>query len=187
MAATPSTMMPLGSQAPTFTLPDSISGKVMSLEELKSNTATVVMFICNHCPYVKHVQAGLVALANDYREKGISFIAINSNDAESYPDDSPARMKEEAERHGYPFPYLFDETQQVAGEYQAACTPDFYVFDGDLNLIYRGQLDDSRPSNGIPVTSRDIRAALDAALNGEPVSTQQTPSIGCNIKWKKER
>lgn len=156
----------------------------MTLDSLKSDTATVVMFICNHCPFVKHVQQGLVSLAQDYIPRGISFIAINSNDVVTHPGDSPEKMKEEAQRLGYPFPYLFDESQEVAHAYQAACTPDFYVFDGGLNLIYRGQLDDSRPGNEIPVTGQDIRAALDAALNGTPVSGHQKPSIGCNIKWK---
>jgi len=178
-------MMPLGTQAPAFVLMDSVSGATMSLDELKSGTATVVMFICNHCPFVKHVQAGLVTLANDYLPKGISFIAINANDAENYPDDAPDRMKQEAGRLGYPFPYLFDETQEVAHVYQAACTPDFYVFDGSLKLVYRGQLDSSRPGNGIPVTGDDIRSALDALIDGKPVSEEQKPSIGCNIKWKK--
>lgn len=184
MAATPSTMMPLGTTAPAFALQDTVSGEMMTLDSLKSDTATVVMFICNHCPFVKHVQQGLVSMADDYISKGISFIAINSNDVVSHPGDSPDKMKEEAQRLGYPFPYLFDESQEVAHAYQAACTPDFYVFDGDLNLIYRGQLDDSRPGNGIPVTGSDIRAALDAALGGTPVSEHQKPSIGCNIKWK---
>jgi thiol-disulfide isomerase/thioredoxin len=178
-------MMPLRTEAPTFTLPDVVSGTTMSLEELKSDTATVVMFICNHCPYVKHVQEGLVTLANDYIPQGVSFVAINSNDAESYPEDSPERMKQEAGRYGYPFPYLYDESQDVARAYQAACTPDFYIFDGDLKLAYRGQLDGSRPNNGVPVTGHDIRAALDAILSGVAISPDQKPSIGCNIKWRK--
>lgn len=184
MAETPSTMIPLGTKAPDFSLPDTISGSERSLDELKSNKGTVIMFICNHCPFVKHVQYELVRLANEYIPKGISFIAISSNDVEKYPDDSPDRMKEEAQRLGYPFPYLFDETQEVARAYDAACTPDFYIFDGDMKLVYRGQLDDSRPGNGIPVTGKDVRNALDHLLAGSPISEDQKPSIGCNIKWK---
>lgn len=184
MALTPSNMLPLGTRAPGFELEDVISGNKMSLEELMSDKATVVMFICNHCPYVKHIQQGLVKLANDYIPKGVSFIAINSNDVENYPDDSPDNMKKVAQHLGYPFPYLFDETQEVARSYDAACTPDFYVFDKDLRLVYRGQMDDSRPGNGKPVTGNDLRRALDNILAGEPVSKEQVPSIGCNIKWK---
>ncbi len=184
MAATPSTMVPLGTPAPDFTLPDTVSGRRLSLAELRSDKATVVMFICNHCPYVKHVQQELVRLANDYIPKGVSFIAINSNDVESYPEDAPDKMKAVAEALGYPFPYLFDETQEVARAYQAACTPDIFIYDGEMKLAYRGQLDDSRPGNGIPVTGRDVRRALDALLAGQPVDPNQRPSIGCNIKWK---
>ncbi len=184
MPAVESTMFPLGKQAPSFELVNVTDGKTVRLEDVKSDIATVIMFICNHCPFVKHVQQELVRLANDYQPKGITFIAINSNDVEKYPDDSPENMKKVAEELGYPFPYLFDETQEVAKAYQAACTPDFYVFDGDLKCVYRGQLDDSRPNNGIPVTGESIRAALDALLNNEPVPTQQKPSIGCSIKWK---
>jgi len=184
MAATESNMMPLGTKVPHFNLPDVISGKNKSLKELKSDKATVIMFICNHCPFVKHVQKDLVQLANDYIPEGISFIAISSNDIESYPDDSPERMKEVAKQFSYPFPYLYDETQDVARAYMAACTPDFYVFDKDLKCIYRGQMDDSRPSNDISVTGKDIRAALDASLAGKSVRNDQKPSIGCNIKWK---
>ena len=185
MAATESNMMPLGTKAPNFNLPDTISGKHKSLQDLKSDKATVVMFICNHCPFVKHVQKGLVTLSSDYIPKGISFVAINSNDVKNYPDDSPERMKEVARQFGYPFPYLYDESQAIARAYGAACTPDFYIFDKDLKCIYRGQMDDSRPSNDIPVTGKDIRAALDAILAGNLVSEDQKPSIGCNIKWKK--
>ncbi|GHE74586.1 thioredoxin family protein [Roseivirga thermotolerans] len=184
MARTPSNMLPLGTPAPDFKLPDTISGKSLSLAELKSDKATVIMFICNHCPFVKHVDEGIVSLAKDYQAKGVSFIAISSNDVENYPQDSPELMKEEAEKVGYTFPYLYDETQQVAKAYDAACTPDFYVFDADLKCAYRGQLDDSRPGNGKPVTSKDLRAALDEILEGKPVSTPQIPSLGCNIKWK---
>jgi peroxiredoxin len=185
MALTPSNMLPLGTVAPDFRLPDTVSGKTMALQDLKSGTATVVMFICNHCPYVKHVQQGLVALAGDYQGQGVSFIAISSNDADGYPEDAPDRMKAVAQSLGYPFPYLYDETQQVARAYQAACTPDFYVFDGGLRCVYRGQMDDSRPGSGIPVTGSDLRAALDAVLAGRPVNPQQKPSMGCNIKWKR--
>jgi len=184
MALTPSSMMPLGTKAPGFKLPSPVSGEVLGLDELKSGKATVIMFICNHCPYVKHVQQALVDLANDYVPKEVSFIAINSNDVEKYPDDSPANMKAVAERLGYPFPYLFDETQETARAYGAACTPDFFVFDAGLGCVYRGQLDDSRPGNGKPVTGADLRKALDSILRGEPVPENQTPSIGCNIKWK---
>ncbi|HVZ38980.1 MAG TPA: thioredoxin family protein [Candidatus Kapabacteria bacterium] len=185
MAATPSVMIPLGTAAPEFTLVDSVSGRTMSLGELKSEVATVVMFICNHCPYVVHVREGLIALARDYAPRGVSFIAVSSNDAVAYPDDGPERMREEAMKYGYPFPYLFDERQEVARAYQAACTPDIYVFDASLHLIYRGQLDASRPGNGVPVTGADVRGALDAAIAGTPVNPDQRPSIGCNIKWKK--
>jgi len=143
------------------------------------------MFICNHCPFVKHVNEGLVELANDYILKGISFIAISSNDVVNFPEDSPEKMKNEAKSLGYPFPYLYDESQEVARAYDAACTPDFFIYDKDLKLVYRGQLDDSRPKNGIPVTGKDIRAALDSLLQSKPVSEEQKPSIGCNIKWKK--
>ncbi|OQW93250.1 MAG: thioredoxin family protein [Beggiatoa sp. IS2] len=184
MAQTPSSMMPLGTVAPDFQLLDVISGKMLSLRELKSDMATLIMFICNHCPYVKHVQAQLVALAKDYQPRGVSIIAINANDVTNYPEDSPEKMREEAKYWGYPFPYLYDETQVVAKVYDAACTPDFYLFDKDLKCVYRGQLDEARPKNTIPVTGKDLRAALEAALTGQPVSVEQKPSIGCNIKWK---
>ncbi|MCS6843125.1 MAG: thioredoxin family protein [Caldilineales bacterium] len=184
MAPTPSTMVPLGTPAPDFTLPDTVSGRTMSLSELRSDKATVIMFICNHCPFVKHVQHELAQLAKDYRPRGVSFIAINSNDIEAYPEDAPDKMKAVAEAVGYTFPYLFDETQEVARAYRAACTPDIFIYDGDLKLAYRGQLDDSRPGNGIPVTGRDVRRALDALLAGQPVDPNQRPSLGCNIKWK---
>jgi len=184
MVLTPTTPIPLGFIAPDFTLPDTISGRDSSLKELASENGTVIMFICNHCPYVKHVIEGIVALANDYIPKGISFIAISSNDAENYPDDSPEKMNEEAKRLGFPFPYLYDETQEVAKAYHAACTPDFNIFDGALKCVYRGQLDDSRPGNNIPVIGKDIRKALDDLLEGKKISEDQIPSIGCNIKWK---
>ncbi len=185
MAETLSTMaMELGETAPNFDLPDVISGKNKTLAELKSDQATVVMFICNHCPFVKHVQDELVKLANDYIPKGISFIAISSNDVVNYPEDSPEEMKRLAERLNFPFPYLYDESQDVAKAYRAACTPDFFIFDKNLKCVYRGQLDDSRPGNNIPVTGKDIREALDAILAGKEVNPNQKPSIGCNIKWK---
>ncbi|MCO6358733.1 thioredoxin family protein [Roseivirga pacifica] len=184
MARTPSNMLPLGTQAPDFSLLDTISGKKVSLNELKSDKATVIMFICNHCPFVKHVDAGIVALAKDYQAKGVAFIAISSNDVQNYPQDGPDLMKEEAEKVGYTFPYLYDETQAVAKAYDAACTPDFYIFDAEMKCAYRGQLDGSRPGNGVPVTGSDMRAALDEILDGKPVSAQQIPSLGCNIKWR---
>ena len=184
MALTPSTMAPLGIDAPDFTLPDPVNGSERSLDELRSDTATVIMFICNHCPYVKHIQVGLVELANDYIPQGISFIAINSNDVANYPEDSPENMKAVAERLGYPFPYLFDESQEIASAYDAACTPDFFIYDKNLKLVYRGQMDDSRPGNGKPVTGSDIRDALDELIAGNDLSADQIPSIGCNIKWK---
>jgi thiol-disulfide isomerase/thioredoxin len=184
MAATPSTMMPLGTVAPDFRLLNVVTGKMLTLQELKSDKATLVMFICNHCPYVKHVQAELIQLARDYQPKGVSVIAINSNDAINYPEDSPEKMKEVSRALGYPFVYLYDETQAVAKAYQAACTPDFYLFDKDLKCVYRGQLDDARPKNTSPVTGQDIRAALDALLAGQPIRADQKPSVGCNIKWK---
>ncbi len=184
MARTPSSMIELGTLAPDFTLKDTISDEMKSLKELKSDRATVIMFICNHCPFVKHVQKGIVELANDYRKKGISFIAINSNDVESYPEDSPEKMKLVAEKLGYSFPYLYDETQDVARAYDAACTPDFFIFDKDLKCVYRGQMDGARPENSVPVTGIDIRNALEAILAGKPVDENQIPSIGCNIKWK---
>ena len=184
MAETESNMMPLGTKAPDFNLPDTISGGKKSLKEVKSDKATIVMFICNHCPFVKHVQTGLVKLANDYIPKGISFVAISSNDVAAYPEDSPERMKEVAIQLGYPFPYLYDESQNIARAFGAACTPDFYIFDSDLKCVYRGQFDDSRPSNDVPVSGKDVREALDAILAGKAVSEDQKPSIGCNIKWK---
>jgi peroxiredoxin len=178
-------MLPLGTTAPGFNLLDTITGKKVGLNEIKSDIATVIMFICNHCPYVKHVNQELVRLYEDYHPRGISFAAISSNDIAAYPEDSPSRMKETASEIGYQFPYLYDETQEAAKAYQAACTPDFYIFDMDLKLVYRGQLDDSRPGNGKPVTGRDIRNALNNIISGIPVNLNQVPSIGCSIKWKK--
>lgn len=184
MALTPSTMLPLGTTAPVFALPDT-EGNTVQLADFADQKALVVMFICNHCPFVKHVAGELKKIADDYADKGVGFVAINSNDAANYPDDSPAKMKEEKASRGYTFPYLYDEDQSVAKAYGAACTPDFYVFDQNMKLAYRGQLDDSRPDSGIPVTGSDLRAALDAVLAGSAPSSEQKPSMGCNIKWKK--
>lgn len=184
MAKTESTMLTLGTIAPSFTLIDTVSGQTVKLNQDQNPTATVIMFICNHCPYVKHVNPELPRLAHDYAEKNIRFIAINSNDAVAYPDDSPEHMKRVAEEQNYPFPYLFDETQEVAKAYQAACTPDFFIFDNQLALVYRGQLDDSRPGNNIALDGSSIRTALDHIIEGKAVPSLQKPSIGCNIKWK---
>lgn len=182
--ATPSTMIELGTLAPDFTLPDVITGKNISLQDIRSEKATVVMFICNHCPYVQHVIDEVANIAREYSAKGISFAAINSNDVEQYPEDSPEKMKEMALEKKFSFPFLYDESQDVARAYEAACTPDFYVFDKDLRCVYRGQLDDSRPKNNLSVTGSDLRRALDHILIGQPVDKIQKPSIGCNIKWK---
>ncbi len=183
MARTPSTMMPLGTTAPDFSLPDTV-GTPIGRDDFSGSPALLVMFICNHCPFVIHIREELAALGRDYGKRGVGIVAINSNDVENYPDDSPANMKEEAASAGYTFPYLFDETQKVAHGYRAACTPDFFVFDRDQRLAYRGQLDGSRPGNDVPVTGADLRRALDALLDGTPVTPDQLPSIGCNIKWK---
>ena len=184
MVKTVSSMVPLGFRAPDFNLHSPIIGDVQTLEVLRGKDATLVMFICNHCPYVKHITQELARLGRDYHGSQVGIIAINSNDAEKYPDDSPENMILEAKKHGYNFPYLYDHTQDVARAYQAQCTPDFFVFDSDLHCAYRGQLCDSRPGNGIEVTGKDLRAALDNLLAGRPVAPEQTPSIGCNIKWK---
>jgi peroxiredoxin len=176
-------MLALGTRAPAFRLPD-IDGHAVSLSDFEAAPALLVAFICNHCPYVKHVRAGLAQLARDYLERGVAIVGINSNDVANYPADSPALMAVEAKAAGYLFPYLYDETQAVAAAYRAACTPDFFLFDRDQRLVYRGQMDDSRPGNAVPVTGKDLRAALDAVLAGKPVSARQKPSIGCNIKWK---
>ncbi|MFN7021348.1 MAG: thioredoxin family protein [Phycisphaerales bacterium] len=185
MAATPSTMLPLGTPAPDFTLTDTRTGQPVRLNDLrKGKKAAVVMFLCNHCPFVKHVRAELAALARDYASKGVAFVGISSNSVETHPADSPDLMKREALEAGYTFPYCYDESQEVAKAYRAACTPDFFVFDAAGLLAYRGQLDASRPGNGVPVTGVDIRAALDSLLADKPVSPDQRPSIGCNIKWK---
>jgi peroxiredoxin len=183
MALTPSTMLALGTMAPPFSLPDT-QGQVLTQADFAGAPALLVMFLCNHCPYVKHVRSALAALARDYLPRGVAIVGINANDAEMYPADSPVRMAEEVRAVGYAFPYLYDETQAVAKAYRAACTPDFFLFDRQLRLVYRGQFDDSRPGNGIPVTGRDLRAALEAVLANRPVNKDQQPSIGCNIKWK---
>jgi len=183
MARTLSNMLPLGTLAPNFELYDTVSEKKRSLQNLKGSKATVIFFICNHCPFVIHVNEQLVKLANDYRKSGISFIAISSNDVVNYPQDAPDLMQSVANDLNYPFPYLYDETQEIAKAYDATCTPDNYIFDADLKLIYRGQLDDSRPGNGINVTGADIRNALDCLLSNKENSNVQKPSIGCNIKW----
>ncbi len=183
MAETPSTMAPLGSPAPDFRLPDT-DGKMVARDDFKHAPALLVMFICNHCPFVKHIRSGLAQLGRDYQGRGLAIVAINSNDVAAYPADSPANMAKEKQSAGYVFPYLYDETQQVAKAYHAACTPDFYLFDRAPRLVYRGQFDSSRPSNGRPVTGADLRAAIDAVLVGKPVTGEQKPSIGCNIKWK---
>lgn len=177
-------MLPIGTVAPNFHIQDTVSGNYYSLDDLKSNVATVVMFICNHCPFVIHVNPELVRLANDYRNKGVSFIAISSNDVANYPDDSPDKMKLVAKVLKFPFPYLYDKHQEVAKSYDAACTPDFYVFDGDTKLYYRGRLDESRPGNGKPLNGKDLRAAIEGVLAKAAVPKTQYPSAGCNIKWK---
>jgi thiol-disulfide isomerase/thioredoxin len=182
MARTPSHMVPLGTAAAPFSLPD-IDDEIVSLSNCEGEPL-LVMFICNHCPFVRHIRAGLSAFAYEYTRKGLSIVAINSNDVETYPDDSPAMMKKEASEAGYVFPYLFDESQDVAKAYGAACTPDFFLFDRDHRLAYRGQFDDSRPGNDVPVTGSSLRAAVDAVLSGRDVPGEQRPSVGCNIKWK---
>jgi peroxiredoxin len=182
MVAVNSTMLPLGTAAPDFQLPDT-NGSTASRANF-TGRPLLVMFICNHCPFVKHIRSGLAQLGRDFQPRGVAIIAISSNDVEGYPQDAPDKMKVEARDAGYVFPYLFDASQAVAKAYRAACTPDFFLFDKEHRLVYRGQFDDSRPGNGVPVTGRDLRTALDAILAGKPVSANQTPSIGCNIKWK---
>ena len=183
MALTPSTMLALGTIAPDFQLPDVVSGEIISLETFKDKKALFVMFICRHCPFVKHVQQELAKIGQDYHSKNVGILAISSNSVKTHPEDAPEKLKLMAEELNFTFPYGYDETQAVAKAYTAACTPDFFVFDGDQKLVYRGQLDDSRPGNNLPVTGKDIRAALDAILADQPVNSEQKPSIGCNIKW----
>jgi peroxiredoxin len=182
--AVSSTMLELGTQAPDFSLPDAVTGRTVSLSEFHHAPALLVMFICNHCPYVRHVRGEVATIAREYAQKGVAIVAINANDPDRYPQDAPPAMRDEAETVGYTFPYLFDETQEVARAYMAACTPDFFLFDGERRLVYRGQLDNSRPGNEVPVTGRDLRDALDAVLDGGEVPADQVPSIGCSIKWK---
>ncbi len=176
-------MLPLGTKAPNFHLQDTVSGNYLSLDDLKSDKATVVMFICNHCPYVIHTNPEMVKIAHEYKSQGVSFIAISSNDVDNYPDDSPDKMRIVAKVLKFSFPYLYDKRQEVAKAYDAACTPDFYVFDGEMKLTYRGRMDDSRPGNNTPLTGSDLRHAIDETLAGNPIETQY-PSMGCNIKWK---
>ncbi len=184
MALTESTMLSLGTKVPEFSLPDVVSGKTISLNDFSDNKALLVMFICRHCPYVVHVQEELARMGKDYKDENIDIVAISSNDPDYDSDDRPERLKEMAEDLDFNFPYLFDETQEVAKAFTAACTPDFFLFDKDKQLVYRGQLDDSRPGSGQPVTGKDLREAIDAVLVEKPVSKEQRPSSGCNIKWK---
>jgi thiol-disulfide isomerase/thioredoxin len=185
MARTPSTMMlELGAPAPDFSLPEPATGKTVSLADCRGARGLLVIFMCNHCPYVKHIRHTLAEFAREYQPKGLKIVGINSNDVANYPDDSPEKMIAEVRAINYPFPYLYDETQQVAKAYRAACTPDLYLFDADGKLVYRGQFDASRPGNNLPVTGADLRAAVDALLAGRPISPDQKPSLGCNIKWK---
>ncbi|OGS05529.1 MAG: alkyl hydroperoxide reductase [Elusimicrobia bacterium RIFCSPLOWO2_12_FULL_59_9] len=184
MALTESSMLPLGTKAPGFRLPDVVSGRAVSLEDFAGKKALLVMFLCRHCPYVKHVQKGVARLGKDYASKDVAIAAISSNDAENYPDDSPQSLQEMAREEGFSFPFLYDESQAAAKAFTATCTPDFFLFDEERRLVYRGQMDESRPSNGKPVTGKDLRAALDAVLSGQSVSKEQRPSVGCNIKWK---
>ncbi len=183
--AVESTMLDLGTKAPRFSLEDVTTKKSVSLDDFREHNALLVMFICNHCPYVKNIKQGLVDYANEYMDRGVGIVAISSNDVANYPEDGPEKMKEDATTFSYPFPYLYDESQDVARSYKAACTPDFFLFDSKKRLVYRGQFDDSRHKNGKPVTGKDLREATDQVLAGESVSEEQIPSIGCNIKWKK--
>jgi len=183
MALTESTMLELGTVAPDFSLPDVVTNKTVRRDDFRGQKGLLVMFICTHCPYVKHIEKGLAQLGADYSEK-LRIVAISSNDAKSYPDDSPAGLKRQAQTMGFKFPYLYDESQEIARAYKAACTPDIYLFDAEMKLVYRGQFDGSRPRNGVPVTGKDLRAALDAVLRGERPSADQLASVGCNIKWK---
>ncbi len=184
MARTASTMLPLGTKAPDFQLPDVVSGETISLASFAGKQGLLVMFICRHCPFVKHVQAELAQIGKDYADTDIGIVAISTNDAAHYPDDAPEKLREMAEQLGFSFPFCYDESQETAKAYTAACTPDFFLFDANWQLVYRGQLDDSRPGNDQPVTGKDLRAALDDVLSHSPVNVDQKPSIGCNIKWK---
>lgn len=184
MALTASTMLPLGTKAPDFALPDTVSDKTIKLESLKSASGLLIMFICQHCPYVKHVQKELAKIGQDYQDKSLAIVAISANDAENYPDDAPDKLKEMAQSLKFTFPLCYDESQAVAKVYQAACTPDFFLFDHEQKLVYRGQLDDSRPGNNEPNNGKDLRLAIDAVLSGKAVSKEQKSSVGCNIKWK---
>jgi peroxiredoxin len=184
MALTPSTMLPLGTIAPAFSLPEVVTGQLVSLESFIGETGLLVTFLCRHCPYVKHVEEEVAKIGHDFRPRGLGLVAISSNDIEEYPEDAPDKLKEMAERLHFNFPFCYDESQEVARLYQAACTPDFFLFDAARRLVYRGQLDGSRPGNGRPVTGKDLRTAIEALLTGQPIADQQTPSLGCNIKWK---
>lgn len=184
MVAVPSTMLALGTPLPDFSLPDAVSGRQVTPADFRDKRALLVMFLCNHCPYVQHVKKEIGRIAAEYLARNVGIVAVNSNDVAAYPDDAPERMAALAREEGWNFPFLFDESQRVAKAFKAACTPDFYLFDEQRRLVYRGQLDDSRPNSGVPVTGRDLRRALDALLAGRPVPAEQAPSIGCNIKWK---
>lgn len=185
MALTESNMLPLGTKAPDFTLPDTVSGKKISLADVRSDKATLIMFVCNHCPYVIHLENAIADLAKVYQDKGVGVVAISSNDVDNYPLDSPELMTKKAKQAGYSFPYLYDEDQSVAKAYDAACTPDFYIFDGEMKLVYRGRFDASRPGNSVAIDGADIKAALEAILSGNAIAEPQWVSAGCNIKWKK--
>ena len=186
MSRIESTMLPLGTAIPAFSLPDVVSGTTVTLDHFHGRTGLLVMFLCRHCPFVKHLDKALAELGRDYADRPMGIVAISSNDAEADPADAPASLKQQAEDHGFVFPYLYDETQEVAREFRAACTPDFFLFDHDLKLVYRGQFDASRPGNDIAITGEDLRAAMDAVLAGKAASSEQRPSVGCNIKWKQE-
>ncbi len=184
MPVTPSNMLPLGTVAPDFLLPDAVSGRTLGLADVRGESGTLLMFICNHCPFVVHIQKGLHDLGRDYADSGIGIAAVSANDVETHPQDSPAHMQDFAVQNGFAFPYLYDESQEVARRYSAACTPDFFLFDAAMKCVYRGRFDESRPGSDVPVTGRDLREAMDALLAGQPVGQNQQPSMGCNIKWK---
>jgi peroxiredoxin len=184
MARTESTMLELGTIAPDFALTNVVTGRTVRRDEFRGKKALLVLFICAHCPYVKHIEKGLAALGNDYAGKPLGIVAISSNDVTTHPTDSPAGLKQQAETYGFVFPYLYDESQAIAHAYKAACTPDIYLFDAEFRLVYRGQFDQSRPGSDVPVTGKDLRAAIELVLRDQPIPTDQQPSIGCNIKWK---